>query len=114
FLCWVGISRNYLLNKDTYPRFEYESGEGGDGLKCFEYEEPIVTVAKHRGSGGRDQEIASVGGHGNVEPIVPTMDNVVAKIEAPGPRRSKKKRVTCGSEGILAASHPPKRLRADC
>ncbi|GJZ40309.1 integrase, catalytic region, zinc finger, CCHC-type containing protein, partial [Tanacetum coccineum] len=24
FLCWVGISRNYLLNKDTYPRFEYE------------------------------------------------------------------------------------------
>ncbi|GJU16737.1 hypothetical protein Tco_1144703 [Tanacetum coccineum] len=29
FLCWVGISRNYLLNKDTYPRFEYEDGEGG-------------------------------------------------------------------------------------
>ncbi|GJW08631.1 hypothetical protein Tco_1571054 [Tanacetum coccineum] len=29
FLCWVGISRNYLLNKDTYPRFEYENGEGG-------------------------------------------------------------------------------------
>ncbi|GKE04428.1 hypothetical protein Tco_1396446, partial [Tanacetum coccineum] len=27
FLCWVGISRNYLLNKDTYPRFEYEDGE---------------------------------------------------------------------------------------
>ncbi|GJY86628.1 hypothetical protein Tco_0500654 [Tanacetum coccineum] len=24
FLCWVGISRNYLLNKDSYPRFEYE------------------------------------------------------------------------------------------
>ncbi|GJW32111.1 hypothetical protein Tco_0052143 [Tanacetum coccineum] len=115
FLCWVGIIRNYLLNKDTYPRFEYESGEEMD-LNAFirtadprkvriveraraENEEPIVTVAKHRGSGGRDQEIASVGGHGNVEPIVPTMDNVVAKIEAPGPRRSKKKRVTCGSEG---------------
>ncbi|GJW18444.1 hypothetical protein Tco_0025880 [Tanacetum coccineum] len=29
FLCWVGISHNYLFNKDTYPRFEYESGEGG-------------------------------------------------------------------------------------
>ncbi|GKC85318.1 hypothetical protein Tco_1141035, partial [Tanacetum coccineum] len=104
--------------------------------------EPIVTVAKHRtvtllptsvvrpsgelsarierefvgdagGSGGGDQEIASVGGHGNVEPIVPTTDNVVADIEAPGPRRSKKKRVTRGSEGIPAVSHPPKRLRAD-
>ncbi|GJR71657.1 gypsy type transposase, partial [Tanacetum coccineum] len=25
FLCWVGISRNYLLKKDTYPQFEYET-----------------------------------------------------------------------------------------
>ncbi|GJZ05884.1 hypothetical protein Tco_0539677 [Tanacetum coccineum] len=64
FLCWVGISRNYLLNKDTYPRFEYEDGEGMD-LNAFirtadprkvriverpraENERPIVTVAKHR------------------------------------------------------------------
>ncbi|GJY77752.1 hypothetical protein Tco_0483553 [Tanacetum coccineum] len=64
FLCWVGISRNYLLNKDTYPRFEYENGEGMD-LNAFirtadprkvriverpraENESPIVTVAKHR------------------------------------------------------------------
>ncbi|GKB78276.1 hypothetical protein Tco_0945171, partial [Tanacetum coccineum] len=158
FLCWVGISRNYLLNKDTYPRFEYENGEEMD-LNAFirtadprkvriveraraENERPIVTVAKHRtvtllptsvvrpsrelsasierefvgdagGSGGGDQEIASVGGHDNVEPIVPTTDNVVAETEAPGPRRSKKKRVTRGSESIPAASHPPKRLRAD-
>ncbi|GKA17238.1 hypothetical protein Tco_0697075, partial [Tanacetum coccineum] len=64
FLCWVGISRNYLLNKDTYPRFVYENGEGMD-LNAFirtadprkvriverpraENERPIVTVAKHR------------------------------------------------------------------
>ncbi|GKE53483.1 hypothetical protein Tco_1488639, partial [Tanacetum coccineum] len=64
FLCWVGISHNYLLNKDTYPRFEYENGEGMD-LNAFirtadprkvriverpraENERPIVTVAKHR------------------------------------------------------------------
>ncbi|GKC25658.1 hypothetical protein Tco_1027808, partial [Tanacetum coccineum] len=64
FLCWVGISRNYLLNKDTYPRFEYGDGEGMD-LNAFirtadprkvriierpraENERPIVTVAKHR------------------------------------------------------------------
>ncbi|GJW41832.1 hypothetical protein Tco_0070631 [Tanacetum coccineum] len=158
FLCWVGISRNYLLNKDTYPRFEYENGEEMD-LNAFirtadprkvriverakaENESPIVTVAKHRtvtllptsvvrpsvdlsasierefvgdagGSSGEDQEIAFVGGHDNVEPIVPTTNNVVAEIEAPGPRRSKKTRVTHGSEGIPAASHPPKRLRAD-
>ncbi|GKB18165.1 hypothetical protein Tco_0852088 [Tanacetum coccineum] len=64
FLCWVGISRNYLLNKDTYPRFVYEDGEGIN-LNAFiriadprkvriverpraENERPIVTVAKHR------------------------------------------------------------------
>ncbi|GKD27518.1 hypothetical protein Tco_1233732, partial [Tanacetum coccineum] len=65
------------------------------------------------GSGGRDQEVASVSGHGNVEPIVPTTDNNVAKTEAFGPKRSKKKRVTHGSESTPAASHLPKRLRAD-
>ncbi|GJV81274.1 hypothetical protein Tco_1517144 [Tanacetum coccineum] len=64
FLCWVGISRNYLLKKDTFPRFEYENGEEMD-LNAFirtadprkvriverpmtENERPIVTVAKHR------------------------------------------------------------------
>ncbi|GJX82645.1 hypothetical protein Tco_0332126 [Tanacetum coccineum] len=156
FLCWVGISRNYLLNKDTYPRFEYENGEEMD-LNAFirtadprkvriveraraENERPIVTVAKHRTvtllptsvvrpsgelsasverefvgdasvSGGGDEGVASVGGPDNVEPIVPITDNV--ETEIPGPKRTKKKRVTRGSERTPAASHPPKRLRAD-
>ncbi|GJX92471.1 hypothetical protein Tco_0345797 [Tanacetum coccineum] len=100
----------------------------------------IVTVAKHRtvtllptsvvrpsgelsasierefvgdasvGDGG-DQGVASVGGQDNVEPIVPITDNV--ETEIPGPKRTKKKRVTRGSERTPAASHPPKRLRAD-
>ncbi|GKA74897.1 hypothetical protein Tco_0781275 [Tanacetum coccineum] len=105
-----------------------------------ENERPIVTVAKHRtvtllptsvvrssgelsasverefvgdasvGDGG-DQGFDSVGGQDNVEPIVPITDHVETKI--PGPKRSKKKRVTRGSEKTPAASHPPKRLRAD-
>ncbi|GKB95947.1 hypothetical protein Tco_0982084 [Tanacetum coccineum] len=107
-----------------------------------ENEKPIVTVAKHRtvtllptlvprpsgelsasserefvkdagGSGGGDQEVASVGGHGNVEPIVPTTDNIVAETEASEPKCSKKKRVTRRSESTPAASHPPNRLMAD-
>ncbi|GJW98854.1 hypothetical protein Tco_0180662 [Tanacetum coccineum] len=156
FLCWVGISRNYLLNKDTYPRFEYENGEEMD-LNAFirtadprkvriveraraENERPIVTVAKHRtvtllptsvsrpsgelsesierefgedGSGGGGQEDASVAGHGNVRPAVPITDDIVAEADVSRPKRSKKKRVIRGSEGTPAASHPPKRLRAD-
>ncbi|GJX19499.1 hypothetical protein Tco_0222176, partial [Tanacetum coccineum] len=156
FLCWVGISRNYLLNKDTYPRFEYENGEEMD-LNAFirtadprkvriveraraENERPIVTVAKHRtvtllptsvvrssgelsasverefvgdasvGDGG-DQGFDSVGGQDNVEPIVPITDHV--ETETPRPKRTKKKRVTRGSEKTPAASYPPKRLRAN-
>ncbi|GKD42417.1 hypothetical protein Tco_1267062, partial [Tanacetum coccineum] len=156
FLCWVGISRNYLLNKDTYPRFEYENGEEMD-LNAFirtadprkvrivkrpiaENERPIVTVAKHRtvtllltlvvrssgelsasvvrefvgdasvGDGG-DQGFDSVGGQDNIEPTVPITEHV--ETETPGPKRTKKKRVARGSERMPAASHPPKRLRAD-
>ncbi|GKA18839.1 hypothetical protein Tco_0698754 [Tanacetum coccineum] len=156
FLCWVGISRNYLLNKDTYPRFEYENGEEMD-LNAFictadprkvriverargENERPIVTVVKHRtvtllptsmvrssgelsasverefvrdasvGDGG-DQGFDSVGGQDNVEPTVPITEPVETK--APVPKRTKKKRVIRGSERMPAASHPPKRLRAD-
>ncbi|GJZ63489.1 hypothetical protein Tco_0619910 [Tanacetum coccineum] len=157
FLCWVGISRNYLLNKDTYPRFEYENGEEMD-LNAFirtadprkvriversravENDKDIVTVAKHRtvtllptsvvhssgelsasverefvgdasvGDGG-DQGFDSIGGQDNVEPAVPVTEHV--EIEIPGPKRSKKKRVTRGSKKMPAASHPPKRLRAD-
>ncbi|GKB52085.1 hypothetical protein Tco_0902838, partial [Tanacetum coccineum] len=156
FLCWVGISRNYLLNKDPYPCFEYENGEEMD-LNAFirtadprkvriveraraENERPIVTEAKHRtvtllptsvvrssrelsasverefvgdasvGDGG-DQRFDSVGGQDDVEPTLPVTEHV--EIEIPGPKRSKKKRVTRGSEKIPTASHPPKRLRAD-
>ncbi|GJX31967.1 hypothetical protein Tco_0241822 [Tanacetum coccineum] len=105
-----------------------------------EHKGPIVTVAKHRtvtllstsvvcpsgelsasverefvrdvsaGSGG-DEEVASIVGQDNVEPSVPITDNVGAEI--PRPKRTKKKRVTRGSERTSAASHPPKRLRAD-
>ncbi|GJR60091.1 hypothetical protein Tco_1502253 [Tanacetum coccineum] len=103
-------------------------------------ERPIVTMAKHRivtllptsvvrssgelsasverefvgdasvGDGG-DQGFDSVGGQDNVEPTVPVTEHVETKI--PGPKRSKKKRVTRGSEKMTAASHPPKRLRSD-
>ncbi|GJT97957.1 hypothetical protein Tco_1093475 [Tanacetum coccineum] len=105
-----------------------------------ENERPIVTVAKHRtvtllrtsvvrssgelsasverefvgdasvGDGG-DRVFDSVGGQDNVEPTVPVTEHV--ETEIPGPKRLKKKRVTHESEKMPAASHPPKRLRAD-
>ncbi|GKE44469.1 hypothetical protein Tco_1471753, partial [Tanacetum coccineum] len=58
-----------------------------------------------------DQGVASVDGQDIVEPIMPVTDNV--EIEIHGPKRSMKKRVTRGNERTPAASHPPKRLRAD-
>ncbi|GKC84042.1 hypothetical protein Tco_1139759, partial [Tanacetum coccineum] len=105
-----------------------------------ENKRPIVMVAKHRtvtllptsvvrsskelsasverefvgdasvGDGG-DQGVASVGGQDNVDLIVPIMDHV--ETETPRPKRTKKKSVTRGSEKTSAASHVPKRLRAD-
>ncbi|GJY32737.1 hypothetical protein Tco_0417206 [Tanacetum coccineum] len=121
FLCWVGISRNYLLNKDTYPRFEYENGEEMD-LNAFihtadprkvriieraraENESPIVMVAKHHTVTLLPTLVD------NAESVVPITDKVETEISMP--KRIKKKRVTCGSERTPAASHPPKRLRAD-
>ncbi|GKB49750.1 hypothetical protein Tco_0900503 [Tanacetum coccineum] len=105
-----------------------------------ENEGPIVTVAKHRTvtllptsvvrpsgelsasverefvgdvnvGGGGDEEVTSFGGQDNVEPSVPITDKVGTEI--PGPKRTKKKRVACGSERTPAASNPPKRLRVD-
>ncbi|GJW57920.1 hypothetical protein Tco_0104651 [Tanacetum coccineum] len=64
-------------------------------------------------SGGGGQENASVGSHGNVDPIVLVADDVVAETESSRINRSKKKRVIRESEDTLAASHPPKKLRAD-
>ncbi|GKA13443.1 hypothetical protein Tco_0693089, partial [Tanacetum coccineum] len=42
FLCWVGISRNYLFIRDAYPRFVVIVERAR-----AENERPIVTVAKH-------------------------------------------------------------------
>ncbi|GJW19945.1 hypothetical protein Tco_0027381 [Tanacetum coccineum] len=130
FLCWVGISRNYLLNKDTYPRFKYEDGEGMD-LNAFirtadprkvriverpraENERPVVTVAKHRTVTLLPTSVAVPPEScrlGNVESSVPVTEPVEAGV--PKPKRSKKKRVIYDSEGLPIAAHPPKRLRAD-
>ncbi|GKD30620.1 hypothetical protein Tco_1241398 [Tanacetum coccineum] len=105
-----------------------------------ENERPIVMVAKHRtvtllstsvvcSSGelsasverefigdasvgdGEDQGFDSIGGQDNIEPTVPVTEHV--ETETPGPKRTKKKRVTRGSERMPDASHPPKRLRAN-
>ncbi|GJY27606.1 hypothetical protein Tco_0403373 [Tanacetum coccineum] len=138
FLCWVGGIIKMDLNafiRTADPR-KVRIVERARA----ENERPIVTVAKHRTvtllptsvvrpsgelsasverefigdtsvSGSGDEGVASVGGQDNVEPIVPIMDNV--ETEIPRPKRTKKKRVIRGSEITPAASHPPKRLRAD-
>ncbi|GKA12219.1 hypothetical protein Tco_0691765, partial [Tanacetum coccineum] len=124
FLCWVGISRNYLLNKDTYPRFEYENGEEMD-LNDFirtadprkvriveraraENERPIVTVAKHRTVTLLPTLVVRTFGElsASVE-----REFVLVTVEIRG--LIPLVRVIRGSERTAAASHPPKRLRAD-
>ncbi|GJX97807.1 hypothetical protein Tco_0353605 [Tanacetum coccineum] len=137
FLCWVGISQ---MDLNAFIRIADPRKVRIVERVRAEHERPIVTVAKHRtvtllptsvsrppgelsesierefgedGSGGGGQEDASVAGHGNVRPVVPITDDIVAEADVSRPKRSKKKRVIRGSEGTPAASHPPKRLRAD-
>ncbi|GJU02718.1 hypothetical protein Tco_1113056 [Tanacetum coccineum] len=103
FLCWVGISRNYLLKKDTYPRFEYENGEEMDLNAFIRTADPRKVRIVERPRTENERPIA----------VVPITDDIVAEADVSRPKRSKKKRVIRGSEGTPAASHPPKRLRAD-
>ncbi|GKE60226.1 hypothetical protein Tco_1510593, partial [Tanacetum coccineum] len=93
-----------------------------------ENERPIMTVVKHRtvtllptsvprpsgelsdsverefgedvsGSGGEGQKNASVGSYGNVEPIVPVANDVVAETGSSRVKRSKKKRTSGSATG---------------
>ncbi|GJT63163.1 hypothetical protein Tco_1006696 [Tanacetum coccineum] len=88
FLCWVGISRNYLLNKDTYPRFEYEDGEGMDLNAFIRTADPRKLSASVErefvgdASDGGDQGFDSAVGQEIVEPSVP----VAASAEATVPK----------------------------
>ncbi|GJQ93702.1 zinc knuckle CX2CX4HX4C containing protein [Tanacetum coccineum] len=128
FLCWVGISRNYLLNKYTYPRFEYESREEID-LNAFirtadprkvkivertraENEEPIFGEDVS-GSAGRGQDDASIGGYSDAKTIVPVTASVAVETRSSRAKRLKKKRVVHESGDTPSATHPPKRLKGD-
>ncbi|GKA56384.1 hypothetical protein Tco_0755456, partial [Tanacetum coccineum] len=112
FLCWVGISQMdlnaFIWTADPHKVRIVER-------ERTKNERPIVTVAKHRTVTLLPTSVPhpSEEFHGNVEPIVPVADDVVTKT---GPSRikcSKKKRVIRESEDTPAASHPPKKLRAD-
>ncbi|GJX52635.1 gypsy type transposase, partial [Tanacetum coccineum] len=122
FLCWVGISRNYLLNKDTYPRFEYEDKEEMD-LNAFI--PPLISTAR-RGICDRPRSLNMIDllHSGQTSHRDPTSDLVwFVPLEScrcwrgnlleMQPHAFKKKRVIYDSEGLPVASHPPKRLRAD-
>ncbi|GJW49297.1 hypothetical protein Tco_0090648 [Tanacetum coccineum] len=125
FLCWVGISRNYLLNKDTYPRFEYENGEGMD-LNAFirtadprkvriverpraENERPIVTVAKHRTVTLLPTSVVRSSGE-----LSASVEREFAGDASVGDVaiREKERKVMI-VKGCLSLPHPPKRIRAD-
>ncbi|GJW53751.1 hypothetical protein Tco_0097836 [Tanacetum coccineum] len=129
FLCWFGISRKYLLNKDTYPRFEYEDGEEMD-LNAFirtadprkvriveraraENERPIVTVAKHRTVTLLPTSVVRSSGE-----LSASVEREFAGDASIGDGGDQGFDSVAGQDnveptGLPVASHPPKRLRAD-
>ncbi|GJU17665.1 hypothetical protein Tco_1145631 [Tanacetum coccineum] len=111
----VGPSARFVVLSDS----SHHSGAKSADPEVDYFVSPVMTTATtvtafvSNAATTTATPIDSVGGYGNVEPIMPTTDNIVAETEASGPKRSKKKRVTRESESTPAASHPPKRLRAD-
>ncbi|GJY68101.1 hypothetical protein Tco_0471083 [Tanacetum coccineum] len=129
FLCWV-CKANYLLNKDTYPRFEYEDGEGRDGLNAFirlliprkvkidemaRVENEIIASVERDFAGEqyrrpvwiKEDNSVAVGIIRGIS--IPVTEPVVADI--PRPKRSKKKRVWTMNVRIARRSHPHKKIR---
>ncbi|GJR91807.1 hypothetical protein Tco_0215818 [Tanacetum coccineum] len=125
FLCWVGISRNYLLNKDTYPRFEYENGEEMDLNAFIRTADPRKGVVRTsierefvKDAGGSVWRQSSIRWSSTVmlNQSCPPQIILLLKLKHPGLNVQRKK-VYHRSEStlLLPASSfpPPKRLRAD-
>ncbi|GJZ60824.1 hypothetical protein Tco_0616640 [Tanacetum coccineum] len=106
------VCAKYFVPEEVHPQLPSFDATMHERPAEMDLNAFIRTADPHASVGdGGDQGFDSVGGQDNIEPTVPVTEHV--ETETPGPKRTKKKRVTRGSERMPAASHPPKRLRAD-
>nr|GEX99700.1 hypothetical protein [Tanacetum cinerariifolium] len=87
FMCLVGLSRHYILDEETYPRFLHKNGEGGNGHLCFH---------SYPGS-HQSKKLLS--------------ENVIKDVAPVHPKRQGKRKSVVVDAG--EASHPLKKLRED-
>ncbi|GJV20537.1 hypothetical protein Tco_1369557 [Tanacetum coccineum] len=133
FLCLIGISRNYTLDKDTYPQFLRDNDKEIDLLSFIRTADPTkVRVGERQHTEGEpkllDTTVGHVvlllpvdpaqrgdavsGGHGVDIPQVSATAEIVAKDATPVQPKRQRKRKTVVSDAC-EPSHPPKKLRED-
>nr|GEU74321.1 hypothetical protein [Tanacetum cinerariifolium] len=129
FLCLVGLSRHYILDEETYPRFMHKNGEGGDGSLCFhsysgsyliapdrvdsELETSIDRLFYEGGSGSQAGKGGSTGVEEgtNVQPVIEATSIVTEDVAPLQPRRQMKRKTVVAYAG--GSLHPPKKLWED-
>ncbi|GKA11988.1 hypothetical protein Tco_0691534 [Tanacetum coccineum] len=121
FLCLVGTSRYYTLDRDTYPEFLRDGDEEMDMLSFIRTVDPImVRVGERQRVDGEprllettvEQGDSAGGGQGvDIQPVVMAADTIVEDVAPLQPmRRNKRKTIVVDASG---PSHPPKKLRED-
>nr|GEW04671.1 hypothetical protein [Tanacetum cinerariifolium] len=129
FLCWVGISRYYTLDENSYPTF-WDGEEGGEQnladreVKLFKMTEgrtvllnPPVTAAP-ADSGDSIDKMFDEGNDANQERSVGKDDDVLEEVVAldaseVSAEKAKKKQKRKMTEGVSGFVYPPKKLRDD-
>ncbi|GKA61200.1 hypothetical protein Tco_0760607 [Tanacetum coccineum] len=126
FLCLVGMSRNYTLDEDTYPRFLHDDDEDIDLLAFIRTADPtkVKVVAPDRSEGELEASIDKLfdegssteqgdfaaGGDDTAETgVVRIIDDETMAAEKPK-RLRKKRQAVADASGPF---HPPKKLRDD-
>nr|GEV05345.1 hypothetical protein [Tanacetum cinerariifolium] len=118
FLCLIGMSRNYTLDKDTYPTFLRDDGTVADPTKVkvkeqerAEEEAKLLDFTVGRGNANQVDFIAD--GGQKVKTKIATGVIMVAgeNVVAERPKRLRKKRQA--ATDASGSSHPLKKLKGD-
>ncbi|GJR70565.1 hypothetical protein Tco_0016630 [Tanacetum coccineum] len=121
FLCLVGMSRNYTLDEDTYPRFFHDDGtdmglfafiQVADPTKVRVVRSSVITPLLIRLLLDSTGDFAAGGGQDvETELVMGAKITADESVTAERPKRPRKKRLVVTDAS--GSSHPPKKLRGD-
>nr|GFA72256.1 hypothetical protein [Tanacetum cinerariifolium] len=105
FQCWVGISRNYTLDENSYPTF-WDGEEEMDLFAFIHHSDPTEVRIEERNLADCEVKLK----RRYQEHSVGKDDDVLEEV---GAEKAKNKRKRKMSEGVSGSVYPPKKLRDD-